>query len=308
MTPAWRAVRRLALLPVVVALAGLFAPSQWLGGDAGLLWTAAILGSTVFVLRRWPFRAPQLATAGLVVLGIAGLVIAVFWNNSHLSGGAFLRYAAVLVSTQNTANLAALQGLAFLALGTWLVPQTFPLARRMLGLAPDAELARRVQRLTETRAVAVDTASADLRRLERDLHDGAQARLVALGMTLRAAERLIPTKPDAAAALVAEARETSVRALHELRELVRGVLPPVLADRGLADAVRALALDSPLTSPLTSTCLAGGRAGGDRLLFRRRRSAHQRRQALGRAGGANRDLACRPADADRGHRLRPGRR
>jgi signal transduction histidine kinase len=239
-------VRRLALLPVVVALAGLFAPSQWLGGGAGLLWTAAILGSAVFVLRRWPFRAAQLATAGLVVLGIAGLVIAVFWNNSHLSGGAFLRYAAVLVSTQNTANLAALQGLAFLALGTWLVPQTFPLARRMLGLAPDAELARRVQRLTETRAVAVDTASADLRRLERDLHDGAQARLVALGMTLRAAERLIPTKPDAAAALVAEARETSVRALHELRELVRGVLPPVLADRGLADAVRALALDSPL--------------------------------------------------------------
>ncbi len=104
-----------------------------------------------------------------------------------------------------------------------------------------------VQRLTESRAVAVDTASADLRRLERDLHDGAQARLVALGMSLRAAERLILTSPDAAIALVAEARETSARALTELRELVRGVLPPVLADRGLADAVRALALDCPLT-------------------------------------------------------------
>jgi signal transduction histidine kinase len=69
---------------------------------------------------------------------------------------------------------------------------------------------------------------------------------VALGMSLRAAERLIPTSPEAAIALVVEARETSARALTELRELVRGVLPPVLADRGLADAVRALALDSPL--------------------------------------------------------------
>ncbi len=94
--------------------------------------------------------------------------------------------------------------------------------------------------------MAVDTASADLRQLERDLHDGAQARLVALGMSLRAAERLIPTSPEAAIALVAEAREASARALTELRELVRGVLPPVLADRGLVDAVRALALDCPL--------------------------------------------------------------
>jgi signal transduction histidine kinase len=103
-----------------------------------------------------------------------------------------------------------------------------------------------VQRLTESRAVAVDTAAADLRRLERDLHDGAQARLVALGMNLRAAEHLIPTSPEAAMALVAEAREASARALAELRELVRGVHPPVLADRGLGDALRALALDTPM--------------------------------------------------------------
>ena len=65
-------------------------------------------------------------------------------------------------------------------------------------------------------------------------------------MNLRAVERLIPTSPDAALALVAEARETSARALTELRELVRGVHPPVLADRGLGDAVRALALDTPM--------------------------------------------------------------
>jgi signal transduction histidine kinase len=65
-------------------------------------------------------------------------------------------------------------------------------------------------------------------------------------MNLRAVERLIPTSPEAALALVAEARETSARALTELRELVRGVHPPVLADRGLGDAIRALALDTPM--------------------------------------------------------------
>ena len=70
--------------------------------------------------------------------------------------------------------------------------------------------------------------------------------VVALGMNLRAVERLIPTSPQAAIALVAEARETSSRALTELRDLVRGIYPPVLADRGLGDAVRALALDTPL--------------------------------------------------------------
>ena len=239
-------LRRLALLPVVVALAGLLAPRLWLASDAGLLWTAAILASTVSVLRRWPYRAAQLATAGLLCLGIAGLVTAGWWNHG-LTGFGLLPYAAVLVSTGHSAEVAGVQGLAFLAIGAWLAPQTFPQVRRLLRLAPDVELTRRVQRLTEARAVALDTASTDLRRLERDLHDGAQARLVALGMSLRAAERLIPTSPEAAIALVAEARETSARALTELRELVRGVLPPVLADRGLADAVRSLALDCPLT-------------------------------------------------------------
>jgi signal transduction histidine kinase len=65
-------------------------------------------------------------------------------------------------------------------------------------------------------------------------------------MSLRAAERLITANPEAALALVAEARETSSRALDDLRDLVRGIYPPVLADRGLSDAVRALVLDAPL--------------------------------------------------------------
>jgi len=107
-----------------------------------------------------------------------------------------------------------------------------------------------VQRLSETRTDAVDTAAAELRRVERDLHDGAQARLVALGMSLRAAERLFATSPGAALAMIGEAREMSSRALTELRDLVRGIHPPVLADRGLGDAVRALALEAPVNTRL----------------------------------------------------------
>jgi signal transduction histidine kinase len=143
--------------------------------------------------------------------------------------------------------LAAVECAAILALGAWLVPRTIGVhARVLLGREADAELVGRVQQLTQTRAVAVDSAAAELRRVERDLHDGAQARLVALGMSLRAAERLIPTSPLAAIELVAEARESSSKALTELRDLVRGMYPPVLADRGLADAVQALALDTPI--------------------------------------------------------------
>jgi signal transduction histidine kinase len=155
-------------------------------------------------------------------------------------------YVGVNVSSPSMASLAAAEALALVAFGCWLAPRTFPEVRRVLGLAPYAELTRRVQRRTESRALVADTAAADLRRLERNLHDGAQARLVALGMSLRAAEKLVHTSPDGAAALIAEARDTSARALTELRELFKGVHPPVLADRGLADAVRALALDSPL--------------------------------------------------------------
>jgi signal transduction histidine kinase len=103
----------------------------------------------------------------------------------------------------------------------WLLPRALDdRTRSLLRSAADRELAGRVVRLARTRADAVDSAAAELRRLERDLHDGAQARLVALGISLRAAERLIHASPDAAAALVAEARASSLAALSELRDLV----------------------------------------------------------------------------------------
>ena len=125
------------------------------------------------------------------------------------------------------------------------------LARLVLTPSREAELALRVEQLAQTRRETLDTGAAELRRIERDLHDGAQARLVAMGLTLDAAGRLIDTDPAAARALLYEARDASARALAELRDLVRGIHPPVLADRGLADAIRALALDSPLRVRVT---------------------------------------------------------
>ena len=134
----------------------------------------------------------------------------------------------------------------------WLLRGYGEFTRSLLGPTRHAQLAQRVSHLAQTRSDAIDTGAAEMRRVERDLHDGAQARLVALGMTLDAAGQLIDINPAAAQALLTEARDNSVKALAELRDLVRGIHPPVLADRGLADAVRALALDSPLQVRVTN--------------------------------------------------------
>src|SRR5215472_2974903 len=237
-------LRALLLLPVALLTAELSIPGEVSGAASIAAWFVLLLGAAVVVLRRWPGAAGRLAVLGVLVLGLSGIVLAMRFQYGYSTSD--YEYGLVVLRDRTSPGLIAGEALALLAFGAWLVPQTFPSVRRLLRLPPDPELTRQVQELTESRAVVVDTAASDLRRLERDLHDGAQARLVAVGMSLRAAERLIPMNPDAAVALVAEARETSARALTELRELVRGVHPPVLADRGLADAVRALALDSPL--------------------------------------------------------------
>jgi signal transduction histidine kinase len=139
----------------------------------------------------------------------------------------------------------------------WLMRAYALSAGSLLAPTGGAELARRVEHLAQTRSETIDTGAAEIRRIERDLHDGAQARLVAMGMTLDAAGHLIDEDPKAARALLIEARDSSAKALAELRALVRGILPPVLADRGVADAIRALALDTPLRTHLASDL--GGR-------------------------------------------------
>jgi signal transduction histidine kinase len=109
----------------------------------------------------------------------------------------------------------------------------------------------RVEVLTQTRRGALDVQAAELQRVERDLHDGAQARLVSLGMTLGMADELVDADPTQARRLLSEARTTAGAALADLRDLVRGIYPPVLADRGLAGAVQALVLTVPIPVTLS---------------------------------------------------------
>lgn len=125
-----------------------------------------------------------------------------------------------------------------------------------LGGSRTGDLEQRVQELTETRADLVDHSAAELRRLERDLHDGAQARLVALSMSLGLADQALADAdgdPAAARRLVSDARATTQAAIGDLRSVVRGIHPPVLADRGLTGAVSALALDMAVPVEVTST-------------------------------------------------------
>ncbi|MEU9448112.1 sensor domain-containing protein [Streptomyces sp. NPDC048277] len=144
---------------------------------------------------------------------------------------------------------------AVLLVGAWylcprLLTAHFRLTRAVLDPG-EGELVERVRVLTETRKDAVDTSAAELRRIERDLHDGAQARLVAMGMDLGTIEMLMDKDPEKARQLLTQTRQASVEALGELRDLVRGIHPPVLAERGLGDAVRALALRLPLPTEVT---------------------------------------------------------
>ncbi|MEU2227785.1 sensor domain-containing protein [Streptomyces sp. NPDC018347] len=159
-------------------------------------------------------------------------------------------YAFVTVDSWPAALAAAL--LALVVLTGWLLlgPPVLKghayFVRFLLGPTRRSQLALRVRQLSETRSGALDIQAAELRRIERDLHDGAQARLVSLGLQLGAVDRKMVQDPEEARRMLRAARTSSVQALRELRDLVHGIHPPVLAERGLADALRALGLASPL--------------------------------------------------------------
>ncbi|MFE7121060.1 sensor histidine kinase [Streptomyces sp. NPDC057654] len=108
-------------------------------------------------------------------------------------------------------------------------------------LSPSGELEQRIEELESDRGVVFDTAAADLRRIERDLHDGAQARLVALAMDLGLAKEKLLEDPEAAARMVDEAHGEVKTALQELRDLARGIHPAILTDRGLGPALSSVA-------------------------------------------------------------------
>ncbi|CAL9484652.1 sensor histidine kinase [Streptomyces sp. NPDC003362] len=139
-------------------------------------------------------------------------------------------------------TVTALVGLLFTLATPWIVRALTTVDRLLVhGLLGPSRLASRVEELESDRGAVVDTAAADLRRIERDLHDGAQARLVALAMDLGLAKEKLAHDPQAAARMVDEAHGEVKTALRELRDLARGIHPAVLTDRGLDAALSAVA-------------------------------------------------------------------
>jgi signal transduction histidine kinase len=191
--------------------------------------------------------ALAVAPASLIVYGlegVSGVALLLFGLLGNYGYGAIW-----MLDTFAVALLTIPQGAVLLAVGLLIARPALWLhaiaSRALLGptrSARETVLAQRVQHLSDSRAETVDAQAAELRRIERDLHDGAQARLVGLSMSIGLAEELLTRDPQAAQRLLAEAREASGLALTELRDLVRGIHPPVLAERGLDGAVRALAL------------------------------------------------------------------
>ena len=191
------------------------------------------------------------------------------------------------------------EAFAVVPVGLVLFALTVPLTRALaygqgsLGrslLAPSER--RRVAELERTRAGAVDAQAAELQRIERDLHDGAQARLVALAMDLGMAQEKLATDPEGAQALITGAHTEAKKAIAELRDLSRGIYPAILTDRGLGPALSSIAARNPVEVALDVDArrAPAGRHRGGRLL-RHRRGAHQRRQALRRGQGARADRA-----------------
>ncbi|MEV6771053.1 sensor domain-containing protein [Nocardia sp. NPDC051030] len=193
-----------------------------------------------------------------VLIQVSG---AFFWQ--ELPPGSIDNYGFV-VDSWTTARLSGLISipLAMLTLQLPVIARWQALtARTMLGPSEGA-LAVRVAELTATRAAALDAHGAELRRIERDLHDGAQARIAAVIMQLGLADQLRDRDPAQADTLVRKAQGTAEAALAELRDVVRSVYPPVLADRGLASAVSALAARSPIPCTLDVEWLGPGRRSG----------------------------------------------
>ncbi|MFI8999451.1 sensor histidine kinase [Streptomyces sp. NPDC053541] len=187
------------------------------------LWT---WGWALFTYPVWQWVLPMYA-------GQAGLQV--YGDEAH----------SVYLDSPFEVTVTCLVGLVFVLLAPWVLRGLVAVDRLMVtGLLGPSRLASRVTELESDRGVVVDTAAADLRRIERDLHDGAQARLVALAMDLGLAKEKMAADPLAAAAMVDEAHGEVKLALQELRDLARGIHPAVLTDRGLDAALSALAARS----------------------------------------------------------------
>ncbi|MBO1334945.1 sensor histidine kinase [Streptomyces sp. VRA16 Mangrove soil] len=183
-------------------------------------WT---MGWALFTYPLWQWVFPMYA-------GQAGLQL--YGDSAH----------SVYLNNPFEIALTSLAGLLVVLVTPWIIRGLTTVDRLMVGgLLGPSRLASRVVELESDRGVVVDTAAADLRRIERDLHDGAQARLVNLAMGLGLAKEKLAEDPEAAARMVDEAHGEVKTALQELRDLARGIHPAVLTDRGLDAALSSVA-------------------------------------------------------------------
>ena len=207
----WKELAHGLLLLPLGLLTVVVAIVTW-GGSAALvalpLYVGHLPGGTA---KFWLFEVgPGGGALGLALVGVVGLVLVAPW-------------ATVLMG-----RLSAVE------------------ARWLLGPRSGSELEARVTELETSRTAAVDSAEAERRRIERDLHDGAQQRLVALAVTLGEARERMGDDPDAGRELVEQSHEEAKAALKEIRDLVRGIHPVILEDRGLDAALSAVVARSPV--------------------------------------------------------------
>jgi len=223
-----------SLLHRLAFLAAVLLGAIWLLDGQGYLWPAwAWLGLGDLVLldlsagwawRREPGPARRVACVWALV-GAAAVILIFTWLLTWLLAGVHEFWPAW-----------ALLGLATAGSGYSLIA----LQDRVLVARGRRALRARIDLLTRTRRQAVDAQAAELRRIERDLHDGAQARLVALTLQLGRAELRAQDQPEMQE-LIQNAKREAHLAIAELRDLARGIVPPLLADRGLVAAVESLA-------------------------------------------------------------------
>ena len=237
-------------------LLGVRIPAWPAGSRAGYRWGViprwrmlterATWGDIGYGLLRLPVSAVT-ATVSIGVWAVALVMLALPWYNSSLPSGGAKFGETVLRGTPTMAVSAAI-GLALLLaapqLTRGLAVADAAMSRFLLG--PPSDLSARVSELELSRERVVDAAEAERRRIERDLHDGAQQRLVALAMELGRAQAKFADDVDGARELVDQAHAQAKEALLELRNLVRGVHPPVLTDRGLDAALSGLAALCPV--------------------------------------------------------------
>jgi signal transduction histidine kinase len=205
------------------------------------------------------------ATNRALIRGVLGVDIPAPEVSYDQSGSFWQRYLRRFTHPQMWRNLAyqliafplacfelplALAGIVILPVGLFVLPVVASLhillAKWLLGPTETEELTQKAERLQASRARGVDAAEAERRRIERDLHDGAQQRLVAVAMGLGRAKTKMDADPDAAKALIDEAHVDAKLAVSELRDLARGIYPAVLGDRGLDAALSSLAAKCPI--------------------------------------------------------------